>query len=86
MGIEQVPPERLLALDGFEERLEVALAEPAAALALDDLEEERGPVLDRLGEELQQVALLVAIDEDAQRANDVDGLVDRPDAARQAAS
>ena len=40
-------PERLLALDRFEQRLEVALAEAAAALPLDDLEEHRRPILDR---------------------------------------
>jgi hypothetical protein len=30
-------------------------------VALDDLEEERGPILDGLGEDLEQVALLVAV-------------------------
>src|SRR5688500_247080 len=62
----QVAPSRLLALDRLEQRLEVALAESASALALDDLEEHRRPVLHGLGEDLQQVPVLVAIDEDAQ--------------------
>ena len=42
----EVPALRLFALDGFEQRLEVADAEAARAVALDDLEEERRAVLD----------------------------------------
>src|SRR5512144_696986 len=60
----EVAPERLLPLDRLEQRLEVPLAEAAAPLPLDHLVEHGGPVLDRLGEELEQVALLVAVDED----------------------
>src|SRR5690349_5510825 len=55
----------LLALDGLEQGLEVAVAEAARAVALDDLEEQRGAVAGRLREDLQQVALVVAVDEDA---------------------
>ena len=55
----------LLALDRLEERLEVALAEAERAVPLDQLEEDRRPVADRLGEDLQQVAVLVAVDQDA---------------------
>src|SRR6266403_1878944 len=51
----EIPPRRLLPLDGLEQRPEVALAEAPGALALDDLVEHRRPVLDRLGEDLQQV-------------------------------
>ena len=54
----------LLALDGLEERLEVALAEAERAVALDQLEEDRRAVAERLGEDLQQVAVLVAVDQD----------------------
>src|SRR5919108_5554409 len=61
----QVAAARLLALDRLEQRLEVAVAESTGAVALDDLEEDRGAVADRLGEDLQQVALVVAVDEDA---------------------
>ena len=43
----EVAAERLLALDRLEQRLEVALAEAAGAVALDHLEEERRPVLRR---------------------------------------
>src|SRR5438309_3552058 len=62
----EVAAERLLALDRLEQRLEVAVAEAARAVALDHLEEQRRPVLRRLGEDLQQVAVVVAIGEDAQ--------------------
>ena len=41
----QVAAQGLLALDGLEERLEVALAEAARTFALDDLEEDRRAVL-----------------------------------------
>src|SRR6266508_6736195 len=55
----------LLALDRLEQRLEVAFAEAAAALALDDLDEQRRPILERLAEDLEQVAFLIAIHQHA---------------------
>src|SRR3954464_217290 len=55
----------LLPLDRLEQRLEVALAEAERAVPLDELEEQGRAVADRLGEDLQQVAVLVAVDEDA---------------------
>src|SRR5882757_7738892 len=60
------PAFRLLALDRLEQGAEVALAEAdRAAAPLDDLEEERRPREDALGEKLEQVALLVvAVHED----------------------
>ena len=39
---------------------------PRAPLALDDLDEHRRPARDVLGEDLQQVAVVVAVDEDAE--------------------
>jgi hypothetical protein len=42
----------LVALDGLEQRLEIAFAEAFVALALDDLEEDRAECV--LGEDLQQ--------------------------------
>src|SRR5215210_5286667 len=65
MDLLQVAAARLLALDRLEQRLEVAVAEAARPVALDDLEEDGRAVADRLGEDLQQVALVVAVDEDA---------------------
>ena len=55
----------LLALDGLEQGLEVALAEAERAVPLDQLEEHGRAVPDRPGEDLQQIAVLVAVDEDA---------------------
>src|SRR5664279_2343115 len=52
----QIATRCLLALDGFKERLEVSLAEAAAALALNDLEEECWTIFDRAREDLQHVA------------------------------
>src|SRR5262249_45668822 len=62
----EIAPASLLDLDRLEQRLEVADAEAARAVALDDLEEERRPVLDRPGEDLEEVALLVAVGLDAE--------------------
>ena len=72
----------LLALDRLEQGLEVALAEAARAVALDDLEEDRRPVAERLGEDLQQVALVVVVDEDAEPAQVGEVLVDLAARAR----
>src|SRR5438876_7476153 len=55
---------RLIALYRLEQRLEVAFAEAGRAATLDDLEEHRRTVGDRLGEDLQQVSVVVAVDED----------------------
>src|SRR5581483_12424582 len=55
----------LIALDRFEQRLEVAFAETFIALALDDLEKDRADHV--VGEDLQQQALLgflIRIDQD----------------------
>src|ERR1035441_382711 len=58
----------LLPLDRLEQRLEVPLAEPLRAVPLDQLEEYGRPVLHRLGEDLQQVPVLVPVGQDAQLA------------------
>src|SRR3954452_11135870 len=78
----QVPAQCLLALDRLEERLEVALAEAACAVALDDLEEDGRAVADRLREDLQHVALVVAVDEDAEPAQVLQALLDLADPLR----
>ena len=76
----EVAAERLLALDRLEQGLEVALAERARAVALDHLEEERRPVLRRLREDLEQVAVLVAVDEDPEPPQVAPRLLDLADA------
>src|SRR5437763_4427527 len=63
-GLLEVAAQRLLALDRLEQRLEVALAEGRRSMSLDHLEEDRRPVLRRLGEDLQEIPVLVTVDED----------------------
>src|SRR5439155_21370101 len=74
-----VAPQRLLALNRFEERFEIPLPEASASRSFDDLEEHRRAVLDRLGEDLEQVALIVAVDEDSEPRQLALVLVDLPD-------
>ncbi len=60
----RAPPAHLIALDRFEEGLEVALAESLVALALDDLEEDRPDHV--LSEDLQEelfLGLRIGVDE-----------------------
>jgi predicted ATPase/DNA-binding CsgD family transcriptional regulator len=79
----QVAAQLLLALDRLEQRLEVALAEAERAVPLDELEEHGRPVADGLGEDLQQVAVLVPVDEDAALLQLLDGDADLTDPAAQ---
>jgi hypothetical protein len=72
----QITPGGLLPLDRFEECFEVALAETPAAFALDDLGQQRGAVFHGTCEDLKHVAFVVAIDEDAEVAQLIYGLVD----------
>ena len=73
----QVPASVLFVLEGFEEGLEVALAEALASAAADDLEEEGRPVLQRFREELEEVALVVRVDQDSEIADAFVILLDR---------
>src|SRR3712207_4308836 len=75
----EIPAQRLLALDRLEQRLEVALAEAARAVPLDHFEEERRPVLRGLREDLQQIPVVVAVDEDPQPPEVVPVLEDLAD-------
>src|SRR4029079_16272516 len=72
----EIAAQRLLALDRLEEGPEVALAERARAVALDHLDEQRRAVADRLGEHLQEVALVVAVGQDAEPPEGVQPLRD----------
>src|SRR6516164_4963781 len=56
----------LIALHGLEEGLEIALTEAAGAATLDDLEEDGRAVGDGFGEDLQQGASFVAVDQNAE--------------------
>src|SRR6202042_2320766 len=65
----------LFTLDGFKQRLEISLAETAATLALNDLEEEGGPILHWPCEDLQHVALIIPVDKNAELFQLIDGLI-----------
>lgn len=54
----------LLDLDCFEKTLEVSSAKTIMVVSLDDLEEEGRSVLNRLGEDLEEVTLVVVVDKD----------------------
>ncbi len=69
----------MLALDRLEEGLEVAVSEAARTVPLDHLEEERRTILGGLGEDLQEVPVVVTVGEDPQAAQVVPALVDRAD-------
>src|SRR4051794_34550474 len=81
----QISPLRLLALDRLKQRLEIALAKGAAALTLDDFVEQRRPVFHRLGEDLEHVALVIAVNKNAEFLQFIYRLIDLADALLQAA-
>src|ERR1700761_3167699 len=74
---------RLLSLDGFEERLEITLAKTTAPLALNNLKEKRRPVFDWPGEDLQHVAFVVPVHQDAELLQCLDRFVNAARAALQ---
>lgn len=74
----QVAPLGLFPLNGLEQALEVASAEALKLVALDDLDEDGGAVHEGLGEELEQVALLVVVDEDVEALDGVEVLLELP--------
>lgn len=71
----EVSTDALLGLDGLEKCLEVASAETLMVSTLDDLKEEGGSVLKWLGEDLEQVALVIVVHEDFLPLQDVDILL-----------
>src|SRR5680860_514277 len=69
----------LLALDRFDKRLDVAFTEAARALPFDELEEHGRAIAHRLGEDLQKVAVLVAVHQDLVFLEILDRHADLPD-------
>lgn len=61
-AISQVAAESLVGFNRFEEGLEVTGAETLMVTSLDDLHEDCGTVLERLCEDLEEVALIVVVD------------------------
>src|SRR5258706_15741389 len=62
----QVPTQLLFVFQCLEKGLEVAFTKAMGALAFDDLKEDRWAIDHGFGEDLQEIALLVVIDEDAE--------------------
>src|SRR6478752_7318798 len=79
----EIAAQRLLALDSLEQRLEVALAKAAGALALDNLKEHGRTILHVAREDLQQIAVVVAVHQNAELRQFLDGLVNLADARLQ---
>ena len=61
----KVPAESLFPLNRLEKRAKIALAEAATAFSLDHFIEQSGAILYRTREDLQHVAFIVAIDQNA---------------------
>src|SRR5262245_11659792 len=65
MSTSEIAALLLLPFDGLEECFEVALAKSERTMSLDELKEHRRPVAERFSEDLQQVAVFVAVHQDA---------------------
>ncbi len=61
----QVTSQLLFPLNGFKEGLKITFPKTLCPLALDDFKEQRGPILHRLGENLQQVTFLIPVHQNA---------------------
>ena len=59
--LSEVASPSLLDFNRLEETLEVACTEALVVVSLDDLEEKSWSVLNRLGEDLKEVALVVVV-------------------------
>src|SRR6266481_4549313 len=79
----QISSRGLFALDGFEERFEIAFAETLRAFALNDLKKERRAILNRFCKDLQQITFIVAINQNAEPFECVKFFVDVPYAIEQ---
>src|SRR6266496_5642900 len=72
----QIASRGLFALDGFEQRFEIALSKALRAFALNDLEKERRSILHRLREDLQQITFVIAINQNAQPPQSIQFFID----------
>ena len=79
----QIASRVLLFLQRLEERFEIAFAETLRAFALDDFEKERRPIFHRLGEDLQQITFVIAIDQNAESLQRLEVFIDVADAIGQ---
>src|SRR5258706_6368286 len=75
----QISSQFLFVFQGLEKGFKVAFAKATGALAFDDLKENCWAIDDRFGEDLQQVALVVMVYEDAEFGQVFDILSDVAD-------
>jgi hypothetical protein len=61
----QISSQLLLSFNGFKQCLEIAGTKGFCPFALNDLEEQSGPVFNRFGEDLQQVAFIIPVNQNA---------------------
>ena len=64
--ILQISSGRLVQLDTFKQRLEVPGPESLVVVALNDLDEHRRTILERTGEDLQKIAIVIIINQNLQ--------------------
>ena len=64
--LSEVAPGVLIQLDSFEQGLEVSGAESLVIVSLDHFQENGGSILQRLAENLQQVAIVIIVHKDIQ--------------------
>ncbi len=69
----------LFFFDRNEQRFEISFAEAFAAFALENFVENGRAVFDRFGEDLQQIAFVVAVNEDAEFLQAFDVFIDLAD-------
>src|SRR6266513_2119807 len=79
----QIASPVLLFLERLEEGFEITLTETLGAFALNDFEEQRRSILNRLGEYLQQISFIVAIDQNAESLQRLEIFVDVADTSGQ---
>src|SRR5262249_10799618 len=72
----QIASRSLFALDGLEQRLEIAFAEALRPFALNDFEKERRTIFHRLGENLEQITFVIAINKNPESLQRVQFFVD----------
>lgn len=59
--LSEISSPSLFDFNGLEQTLEVSSTETLVVVSLDDLEEKGGSILHRLGEDLQEVTLVIVV-------------------------
>ena len=72
----QVSTGGLIKLDAFEQSLEVASAEALMVVSLDDLNEDCGTILKRLGEDLKKISIVIVVNENLELLQNSNVLLD----------